>query len=254
MTNLTGENESFFEQLELRQAELESFQCHVESLQAQNTELQFQLKELQERITLLSDEVGELRGEHEMRSQVAGVSTEEISQLVSSIESKYEAKLSELKRILSTVEKERTEAEATWSRKLTEKTKETEELKHMLQSSVQLRERDEDKTGALKAEIEKFQTEVRSQYDRLYELQMQIDTSKDAEVSVYTFIISVLLIGVSSQSTLQRRLSEAGARADDSEKQLEESKSREALLRTQNKVWYLIFWYHPHLQEIDPSR
>ncbi|KAG6381235.1 hypothetical protein JVT61DRAFT_5639 [Boletus reticuloceps] len=53
--NLTSENKSFFEQLELRQAELESSQCHAESLQAQNTELQFQLKELRERITLLND-------------------------------------------------------------------------------------------------------------------------------------------------------------------------------------------------------
>lgn len=130
-----------------------------------------------------------------MQSQVSGVSAEEISQLVSSIETKYEAKLSELKRTLSTAEKERTEAEATWSRKLTEKTKETEELKRMLQSSVQLRERDEDKTGALKAEIEKLQTEARSQFGRLYELQTHIDASKDAEVSVHTFQASVLLIG-----------------------------------------------------------
>ncbi|KAF8560421.1 hypothetical protein OG21DRAFT_1600190 [Imleria badia] len=218
VANLAGENRSFFEQLELRQAELESSQCHAESLQAQNTELQFQLKELRERITLLNDEVGELQGEHEMRSQVPGVSTEEISQLVSSIEIKYEAKLSELKKTLATAEKERTEAEANWSRKLTEKTKETEELKRMLQSSVQSRERDEDVTVALKAEIEKLQNEARSQHGRLYELQTHIDALKDAE------------------STLHRRLSEAAARADDSEKQLEESKSREAQLRTQNKT------------------
>ncbi|KAH0838360.1 mediator complex subunit Med5-domain-containing protein [Lanmaoa asiatica] len=218
VAKLTSENKSFFEQLELRQAELESSQCHSGSLQAQNTEFQFQLKELQERITLLNDEIGELRGEHEMRSQIPGASTEEISQLVSSIEIKYEGKLSELKRTLTTAEKERTEAEANWSRKLAEKTKETEELKRMLQSTVQLRERDEDVTGTLKAEIEKLQSEARSQYGLLYELQTHIDAFKDAE------------------SNLHRRLSEATSRADDGEKQLEESKSREAQLRTQNKT------------------
>lgn len=185
MTNLTGENRSFFEQLELRQAELESSQCHAESLQAQNTELQFQLKELRERITLLSDEVGELQGEHEMRSQVPGVSTEEISQLVSSIEVKYEAKLSDLRKTLTTAEKERTEAEANWSRKLTEKTTETQELKRLLQSSVQLRERDEDASAALKAEIEKLQTEARAQQGRLHELQTHIDAFRDAEVGLH---------------------------------------------------------------------
>lgn len=205
VVNLTGENRSFFDQLELRQAELESSQCHAESLQAQNTELQFQLKESQERITLLNDEVGELRGEHEIRSQISGASAEEISQLVSSTEIKYEAKLSELKRTLTTAEKERTEVEADWSRKLTEKTKETEELKRMLQSSVQLRERDEDMTGVLKAEIEKLQTEARSQHGRLYELQTRIDTFKDAEVGLHMFQINVLSIAclgiVNSAST-----------------------------------------------------
>lgn len=205
MANLTGENRAFFEQLELRQAELESSQCHAESMQAQNTELQFQLKELQERITLLNDEVGELQGEHEMRSQLSSASAEEISQLVSSIEIKYEAKLSELKRTLTTAEKDRTEAEANWSHKLTEKTEETEELKRMLQSSVQLRERDGDMTGALKAEIEKLQTESRSQHGRLYELQTHIDAFKDAEVGLHTFQINISPIGclgiVNSAST-----------------------------------------------------
>ena len=195
VANLTSENRSFFEQLELGQAEFESSQCHAESLQAQNTELQFQLKELRERITLLNDEVGELRGEHEMRSQAPSASTEEISQLVSSIEIKCEAKLSELKKTLTTAEKERTEAEANWSRKLTAKTKETEELKRMLQSSVQSRERDEDVTAALNAEIEKLHTEARSQHGRLYELQTHIDAFKDAEVGPHTLQISVSLIG-----------------------------------------------------------
>ncbi|KAG6381236.1 hypothetical protein JVT61DRAFT_5640 [Boletus reticuloceps] len=153
-----------------------------------------------------------------MRSQAPGASTEETSQLASSIEAKYEAKLSELKKTLTTTEKERTEAEANWSRKLTEKTKETEDLKRMLQSSIQLRERDEDVTAGLKAEIEKLQAEARSQHGRLHELQSHIDAFKDAE------------------STLHRRLSELAARTDDTGKQLEESKSREAQLRSQNKT------------------
>ncbi|KIJ68369.1 hypothetical protein HYDPIDRAFT_165234 [Hydnomerulius pinastri MD-312] len=218
VNNLSSENKSFFEQLQLRQAELESMQYHAESLQGQNTELQFQLRELRERTASLNDELNDLRGEQEMRSQGSGTSTEEISQLVSSVEVKYEAKLSELRRTLATAEKERTETEANWSRKLMEKTKETDELKHTLQSSTQSREQDEDVAGALKAEIEKLKNEARSQQGLLSELQTHTNAMKDAE------------------SALHRRLSDLAARAEDSDKQLEETKVREAQLRTHNKT------------------
>ncbi|KIK93656.1 hypothetical protein PAXRUDRAFT_828758 [Paxillus rubicundulus Ve08.2h10] len=218
VNNLSSENKTFFEQLQLRQAEFESSQCHAESLQAQNTELQFQLKELQEQNDLLHDELGDLQGERTVRPQAPGASPEEISQLVSSVEIKYEAKLLELRRTLATVEKERNETDANWSRKLMEKANEMDQLKHILQSSAQSRERNENAAGALKAEIERFKSEARFQQGRLSELQSQIDAMKDAE------------------SALHRRISDAAARAGDSDKQLEEYRVREAQLRTHNKT------------------
>ncbi|KAF9229358.1 hypothetical protein BS17DRAFT_689886 [Gyrodon lividus] len=218
VNKLSNESKTFFEQLQLRQAEFESSQYHAESLQAQNTELQFQLKELQERNALLNDEFSDLRGEQEMHAQAPCASPEEISQLVSSVEIKYEGKLLELRRTLAIIEKERTETEANWSRKLMEKTKETDGLKRLLQSSAQSRERNEDVAGALKAEIEKLKNEARSQQGRLSELQSQIDLMKNAE------------------SVLHRRASDAAARAEDSDQQLEESKAREAQLRMHNKT------------------
>jgi len=98
------------------------------------------------------------------------------------MEAKYEAKLAEIKRNLVLVEKERTESEADWSRKLCEKSKETDELKMILQSSAKLREEKENTTGVLKGEIEKLTVEVQNHQRHAAELQLQVDRMKDAEV------------------------------------------------------------------------
>jgi hypothetical protein len=179
VNNLSKENRTFFEQLQIRQAELESSQHHVGTLQSQNTELQFQLREARDRVTLLAEEISDLRGEQDMRPQGPGVTQEEI---ISTMEAKYEAKLAEIKRNLVLVEKERTESEADWSRKLCEKSKETDELKMILQSSAKLREEKESTTGVLKGEIEKLTAEVQNHQRHASELQLQVDRMKDAEV------------------------------------------------------------------------
>ena len=179
VNNLSKENRTFFEQLQLRQAELESSQHHVGTLQSQNTELQFQLREARDRVTLLAEEISDLRGEQDMRPQGPGVTQEEV---ISTMEAKYEAKLAEIKRNLVLVEKERTESEADWSRKLCEKSKETDELKMILQSSAKLREEKENNTGVLKGEIEKLTAEVQNHQRHAAELQLQVDRMKDAEV------------------------------------------------------------------------
>ena len=179
VNNLSKENRAFFEQLQIRQAELESSQHHVGTLQSQNTELQFQLREARDRVTLLAEEISDLRGEQDMRPQGPGVTQEEV---ISTMEAKYEAKLAEIKRNLVLVEKERTESEADWSRKLCEKSKETDELKMILQSSAKLREEKENNTGVLKGEIEKLTAEVQNHQRHAAELQLQVDRMKDAEV------------------------------------------------------------------------
>jgi predicted RNase H-like nuclease (RuvC/YqgF family) len=179
VNNLSKENRTFFEQLQIRQAELESSQHHAGTLQSQNTELQFQLREARDRVTLLAEEISDLRGEQDMRPQGPGVTQEEI---ISTMEAKYEAKLAEIKRNLVLVEKERTESEADWSRKLCEKSKETDELKMILQSSAKLREEKESTTGVLKGEIEKLTAEVQNHQRHASELQLQVDRMKDAEV------------------------------------------------------------------------
>ncbi|KAG6334299.1 hypothetical protein ID866_4796 [Astraeus odoratus] len=181
VNRLSGENKSLFDELQLRQAELESSQLHSETLQSQCTELQFQLRETQERAALLVDELGDLRSEQEVRLQGSGSSTEEVSQLISSVETKYETRLAELRKTLATIEKDRTESEANWSSKLLNKTKEVEELRRLLQTSTLSREQEEDVIGSLKTVIEKLKGEVQLRQTHLSEVQSVVDKIKANE-------------------------------------------------------------------------
>ncbi|KAG2120985.1 uncharacterized protein F5147DRAFT_562956 [Suillus discolor] len=213
VNNLSRENRTFFEQLQIRQAELESSQHHVGTLQGQHTELQFQLREAQDRLTLLAEEISDLRGEQETRPHGPGAPQEDVSQLISTMEAKYEARLAEIKRNLVLAEKERTESEADWSRKLSDKSRETDELKTILQSSAKLREEKESTTGVLKIEIEKLTAEVQNHQRHALELQLQVDRMNNSEAS------------------FQLRISDAQAEAEGYKSQLENLKAHEVQLR-----------------------
>ena len=185
---MTRDKNAFFEQLQLRQAELESAQAHLESIQHQNTEFQFQLREANDRVALLKEECSELLREHETRSRDPGPSAEEIARMVSATEAKYESKLSELKRNLGIMEKERHESESDWSRKLKEKVKELEDLKRILGSAAKTREADENVVANLKAELAHAQQTAKSLERQLSDLPPLRDQVNELEVySVFRF-------------------------------------------------------------------
>ncbi|KAL4071000.1 hypothetical protein J3A83DRAFT_4130766 [Scleroderma citrinum] len=215
---LSDENKSLFDQLQLRQAELESSQLHAETLQSQNTELEFRLRETEERNALAIDELHDLRSEQEIRLHGPNTSVEDISQLINAVETKYEVKLSDLRRTLGNVEKERNESEANWSRKLLEKTKEMDELRRLLQTTARSREQEEDVAGSLRVVIEKLKSEAQLQESHLSDLQALVDRTK------------------ANESILQTRLSETMMGAEEHKRQLEESKAREVQLHAHNKA------------------
>ncbi len=157
MNGVTREKNTFFDQLQLRQAEVESMQAHLSTMQHQNTELEFQLREANDRLGLLKEEYTELQREAESRSREPATSADEISQMVSAVEVKYEAKIAEMKRNISVLEKERHESEADWSRKLKEKVRELEDLKRLLGSATRMRESEENMVANLKIELERAQ-------------------------------------------------------------------------------------------------
>lgn len=183
LNNATRDKNAFFDQLQLRQAEVESAQAHLESLEHQNTELQFQLRESNDRIGLLREECAELVREQESRVRDPVHSADDIARMVSATEVKYEAKLSEFKRNLAIMEKERYESEADWSRKLKEKVKDLEELKHVLGSATKTRENDENLVTELKAQLSEAQGAVRTLQRQNSELPLLRDQITELEVS-----------------------------------------------------------------------
>ena len=172
----------FFDQLQLRQAEAESAQSHLESLQSQNTELQYQLRETNDRYTLLKDELAEVQREQESRSREPLTSASEVARLLSAASAKYESKISDLKRNLRALEKERSDGEAEWSRKLRDKAREIDLLKKELGSATSTREHGEEAVAELKAEIDRLKEESRLLSDQLSQLRLSNSQVRDIEV------------------------------------------------------------------------
>lgn len=197
---------------------MESTQEHHSSLQHENNELQFQLREANERLSLLQEEIAELVRNQESRSRDPAASADEIARAVSATETKYEAKLNELRRNLHTLEKERYESEAEWSNKLKEKVKELEEYKRRLGTTAKSRE-DETKTIAvLKAELLQSQDLVKVLQLRVLEIPQLQSRLDELEVR------------------LREQEEEAKVKSNVYEKQTDEAKAREGQLRANIKV------------------
>ncbi|KAF8912724.1 hypothetical protein CPB84DRAFT_1759339 [Gymnopilus junonius] len=209
LNSISRDKNAFFDQLQLRQAELESSQSHLESLQHQNTEIQFQLREANDRLALLKEEYSELLREQESRSRDPVVSADEIARMVSATEAKYEAKLAEVKRNVSILEKERYEAEADWSRKLKEKVKELDDLKRVLGSATRTREAEENAVAGLKSDLAQAQELAKNLERQVSELPLLREQIDELQTSVKILVL---------------------------EKQIEETKAREMQLKQSNKT------------------
>ncbi|KAI0800904.1 hypothetical protein C8Q74DRAFT_1454470 [Fomes fomentarius] len=215
---LSREKDELFDQLQLRQAELESSQSTLESLQGQNTELQYQLREANDRVALLQDEFIDVRREQNMKVQSPGPSAEEITRLLAAAESKYETKLSDLRRRLAEAERERDEGEAHWSKKLAERAREAESLQAIINSSQKNKEAETESAQALKDEIQALKSEIKSYQQQVVDLRGQLDKTVEVETVATT------------------QLAELSTKTADIQQAVEDAKSREAQLRTQNKT------------------
>ncbi|KAJ3935388.1 MAG: hypothetical protein NXY57DRAFT_502190 [Lentinula lateritia] len=221
LNSVVRDKNSFFEQVQIRQAEVESSQAHLESLQSQNSELQYQLREQSDRIILLNEELFEARREHDtVSSKYSSISTssEDTAHLLSSVEVKYEAKLTELKRVLKNVEKERNESDAEWSRKLREKNQEMEKLSTRLGTAIQSKEQDHGLVENLKIEMSHLQQQIQISQNEVSQVRMQIVQLRENE------------------NTFNTRETEMETKIKVLEQRLEEGKSRESQLRSNNKT------------------
>ncbi len=101
-----------------------------------------------------------MQREQELRAREPSTSVENIAHLLAATESKYEVKVTELKRVNAILEKERNDSEAEWSQKLKDRSSEIEELKRLLGHSTKSQEKEEEVVAELEEEVEHKREEV----------------------------------------------------------------------------------------------
>jgi predicted nucleic acid-binding Zn-ribbon protein len=104
--------------------------------------------------------------------------------LLSATEAKYESKISDLKRNLRALEKERSDGEAEWSRKLRDKVREVDQLKKEVGSAATTHEQEEETVTGLRAELNKLNDESRLLHDQLSHLRLGDSKVREMEVCV----------------------------------------------------------------------
>uniref|UniRef100_A0A0W0G2M6 Mediator of RNA polymerase II transcription subunit 5 n=1 Tax=Moniliophthora roreri TaxID=221103 RepID=A0A0W0G2M6_MONRR len=215
---LSHDKSTLFDQLQQRQAEMEGLQTEVVSLKNESVELLHQLRASEDQVALLREELVESRREQDRHSREGLGNSEEAARILSALEVKHEAKVSGLERVISNLEKERTESESEWSRKVREKNNEVENLKAQLGSATRLKQQDDGVVDNLKAEIERLEQVILSK-ESLH-TQNSALTEKLREMENFS----------------NARAAELDAKVRLLEAQIDEGKTRETQLRSSNKT------------------
>ena len=138
-----------FDTLESRQAEVETARAEMERMQNSTKELEYQLRETSERCSLLEEQLnaksdhgggGGRRGRLEVASrggtpspspsrQNSGV---DVQRLLAEAEQRSEAKMSDLRFKIRSLENERNETEEEWANKLQDRVRELEKLRRVI--------------------------------------------------------------------------------------------------------------------------
>ena len=189
--SLSAEKDNLFDQLQIRQAEVESAQSLLEVLQGQNTEFQYQVREKDGRIALLNEELRDSRQEQQFGTPDPSTSPEEVAKLLVAAEARHETKLSVLKQKLAGMEAERVEVEAEWRRKVEAKVQEAQRWKSMVDTASQSRQDDDDRMQGLQVEVEKLRSAARTRDHEVSQLRAQIDRLTLDEVRLVPSLISI---------------------------------------------------------------
>ncbi|KIJ38525.1 hypothetical protein M422DRAFT_50052 [Sphaerobolus stellatus SS14] len=220
---LSEEKDSMFDQLQMRQAELESSQSHLESVEARSSELQYQLREAESRVEILTEELNELRIKGVDSSNHA--SAEELARIISETEGKYELRIAELRQRMRSLEKERQEAEEEWSRNLHGRSQELERLRGLLDSkdreyadSIRLKDAMEEQIAGLQGENKRLKAQKEVEEGVVKGLQRDVQWLKEVE------------------TTAKHEKEEILTKLHTVEKAFEDAKVREGTLKASNKT------------------
>lgn len=195
LKSLTDERDNLFDQLQLRQAEIESSQSHLESLELQVNELNHLLRESNDRAATLAEELTDAQRHAADSSRLSANSSpgqRDVAalQAAANVERRYESKVADLRARMVELERERTESEEEWSRNLAQRSREVERLRAELaakdvQGTAQL-----DRTARASEEREKLENELKAVRDEKQVLAREtammkasLELAKEAEAS-----------------------------------------------------------------------
>lgn len=181
------ERNSLLDQLQLRQAELESTRSHNDAIQGQLVELQYQLQQTNDRVALLTEELVDARSERDDHSSMSNDQTQtpsgEVARLLSAAEAKYETKIADMRKRLELMEAERIEAETEWNRRWSERAREVEALQHAVGSSTKTKDERGEAMSALTGEVVALKSAEAVYKEKVIAFQRRLDGFKELEVS-----------------------------------------------------------------------
>lgn len=185
MKELSSVKQKQFEELESRQAEVESSRAEMEGLRNRTKELEFQLRESNERLVLLEDS-----GRDEETHGPSATSSVEIQRMLAEAEARAEVRLSDLRNKIRLLENERNDNEEDWARKLSERVRELEKLRRVIQEketeyndSIRSREDKERLIEEGRAAREEVEQEVKRLKGEVEAAKGDVEVAIEAEVS-----------------------------------------------------------------------
>lgn len=170
---LTTARDSVFDQLQLRQAEIESSETNQEALKTRAAELEYELSETKDRIAAMQDELESARRHHQDSNRDEGTTR----RLLEEAEARHAVKVRDLEARAAQLEKDRRETEDEMGRNLQERLKEVERLRAALaQKDVdfaesvqnrQKREKEIEEAQKARADLEARLKKVEAALDRV---------------------------------------------------------------------------------------
>lgn len=133
-------NQSQFKDLQAKTAEAESGRNELETLRGRTKELEFQLREALERCAILEDAPTRPSSSRDRLSTSRAASPSpgpasspvEVQRLLAQAEARSEARISDLRNKIRSLESERNDAEEEWAAKLSERVRELEKLRRVI--------------------------------------------------------------------------------------------------------------------------
>jgi chromosome segregation ATPase len=199
---LSQTNATQFENLQAKTAEFESGRNELETLRGRTKELEFQLREALERCAILEDSsarpssrrdhlgIGRAASPSPSRGAASSPSPMEVQRLLAEAEARSEAKISDLRNKILSLEGERNDAEEEWAAKLSERVRELEKLRRVIaekesESADSLRSRRDkerliDEAEEARKEVEREMKALRTEVE---EARASISLAAEAEVS-----------------------------------------------------------------------